>query len=470
MEVGKHELKLRVRPVADEFSEDNNEEAVQVHVIDDEVRVLLAERLPRWEYRYLKSILSRDPKIHMQDVLFQPRHGYRGRQARPEPRLPSSLEEWGRYRVALLGDLTPSELPPHEQALLRQWVVEAGGNLVLIAGDAMPGRFFDSALSDLFPVERRRAPTSQVGYQLMVTAEGSTAPPVLVAGDELRSMSVWEQVSAKLPVYDLSPYSIPKPTAHVLIQADRGAGQRGQALSYLCWHYVGKGRVVYLSAPVAYQLRYRKGDEFHHRFWGQLFRWAIARDLGGGSRTVKLSSDKTRYAHGEEVALRMRLSELNGLPVSQAEPSVQVMSEGEVLQTIPMRPERGAVGSYRGVLRGLPPGKVRVVAGGASVERLLREERYGEAVTHDFVVDPHDSAELRVPLADAALLQSLADTANGAVTSPAGVEPLFRHLDLEPVISEKVTRQPLWNRWLFIWLIIFLLLGEWIGRKVLGLV
>ena len=44
-------------------------EVVQVQVIDDEVRVLLAERLPRWEYRYLKSILSRDPKIHMKDVI-----------------------------------------------------------------------------------------------------------------------------------------------------------------------------------------------------------------------------------------------------------------------------------------------------------------------------------------------------------------------------------------------------------------
>ena len=144
MEIGRHELKLRVKPVGDEFSLENNEEDLAVHVIDDELRILLADRLPRWEYRYLKSIMQRDRKIQMDEVLFKPDHRYRGRQIRPETDLPRTLEEWSRYRVALLGDLTPAELTPDRQAALRQWIVEAGGNLVLIAGDAMPASFFDS--------------------------------------------------------------------------------------------------------------------------------------------------------------------------------------------------------------------------------------------------------------------------------------------------------------------------------------
>jgi len=214
-----------------------------VNVIDDEIRVLLAERLPRWEFRYLKSILQRDKKMQMDSILFNPDHAYRNRTRKVEEEsLPESLEEWCRYRVALLGDLTEMERTPAHQELLRRWVIEAGGNLIVIAGESMPGDFFKTPLAELFPVRNQRATVAKSGYELTVTAEGANAPPVLVAGDEITSLSVWEKVSAKLPVYDLSPYSIPKPTAHVLIQADVGRQTR-QALSYLSWQYVGKGRV-----------------------------------------------------------------------------------------------------------------------------------------------------------------------------------------------------------------------------------
>jgi hypothetical protein len=102
-----------------------------VNVIDDEIRVLLAERLPRWEFRYLKSILQRDKKMQMDSILFNPDHAYRNRTRKVEEEsLPESLEEWCRYRVALLGDLTENELTPAHQELLRRWVIEAGGNLI----------------------------------------------------------------------------------------------------------------------------------------------------------------------------------------------------------------------------------------------------------------------------------------------------------------------------------------------------
>ena len=297
--------------------------------------------------------------------------------------------------MAILGDLTENELTPAHQERLRRWVIEAGGTLIVIAGESMPGDFFKSQLADLFPVRSQRVALAKSGYQLTVTAEGANAPPVMVAEDEITSLSVWEKVSAKLPIYDLSPYSIPKPTAHVLIQADAGSQSR-QALSYLSWQYVGKGRVVYLAAPVAYQLRYRKGDEYHYRFWGQLFRWAIARGLGGGSRTVKLSTDKTRYPYRSDVNVRLRLSEVNGLPVDKAECELLVRSNDELIQSVSFLPELGAMGVYRASLTGLPPGKIRLEARGASIERLLEEEKYEDPIVLDLSVDPHDSAELRV--------------------------------------------------------------------------
>ena len=362
MELGTHALKMLVQPVSDEFSEENNEAELRFQVVDDELRILLAERLPRWEFRYLKSLLQRDKRTLMDAVLFKPGHTYRGRlRMTPRPKLPADSVGWNRYRIVVLGDLTPAELTPSHQRLLRQWVVEAGGNLIVVAGESMPGGFVDSLLGELLPVENRRAGISRRGYQLKVTAEGASAPPVLVADDDLSSYNVWQRVSTKLPVYDLSPYSIPKPTSRVLIQADGGGGPHP---AFLSWHYVGKGRVVYLAAPVAYQLRFSKGDEYHHRFWGQLFRWAIGRDLAGGSRTVKFSTDKTRYPHRAGVSVRLRLNEVSGLAATKATPRVVVKRAGEMVQTVNLRPERGVPGVYRATLTGLPPGKLRLEARG----------------------------------------------------------------------------------------------------------
>ncbi|NCF86708.1 MAG: hypothetical protein GWQ08_14440 [Verrucomicrobiaceae bacterium] len=165
-----------------------------MNVIDDEIRVLLAERLPRWEFGYLKSILQRDKKMQMDSILFNPDHAYRNRTRKVEEEsLPESLEEWCRYRVALLGDLTENELTPAHQELLRRWVIEAGGNLIVIVGESMPGDFFKTPLAELFPVRNQRATAAKSGYELTVTAEGANAPPVLVAGDEITSLSVWEK-------------------------------------------------------------------------------------------------------------------------------------------------------------------------------------------------------------------------------------------------------------------------------------
>ncbi len=471
MEIGAHALRLRVRAVPDEFTEANNEDTLKVQVIDDELRILLADRLPRWEFRYLKSILARDPRVRSHPVLFHPNHTYSGRQGEISvaPSLPETLDEWNRFRVAVLGDLSTRELPVETQENLRQWVVEAGGNLVLIAGDSMPSQFLQAPLAELLPVESRRAPISQGGYGLSVTIEGATSPPVLVADDDIQSATVWESVSRKLPVYDLSPHAIAKPTARVLIEA-HALEKAAPSLAFLSWHYVGKGRVIYLSAPVAYQLRYRKGDEYHYRFWGQLFRWAMARDLAGGSRTVRLHTDKTRYPFGSEVSVRLQMSELNGLPCSQADPQLMVHADGELVQTVSFRAESGTPGSYQATLTDLPSGKIRLQASGRELDRLLLEERFEEAITHECIIDPHDSAELRVPLADTALLSNLADASGGVVTSPSSVRAFLENLDLSPITSETVSREPLWNRWWVLCLLLALLLTEWVGRKLLGLV
>ena len=203
-------------------------------------------------------------------------------------------------------------------------MAEEGGNLIVIAGEtAMPEAFAGQPLADMIPATS--APIDpNLAYSLVVTAEGSVSVPTQLDDDPLASDRIWRETSARLPIYNLSPVSRPKPTGHVLIAAtnpDQASDQR----AFLSWQYVGLGRVIYIAAPITYQLRYGIGDLYHHRFWGQLLRWAVARELTGGSKTVRLLTDKNRYEVGEQAQIVLRLTANDGAPVAGGQCSVEAI-------------------------------------------------------------------------------------------------------------------------------------------------
>src|SRR6185436_14930338 len=130
-DLGKHTLAFRVLPVSDERSEENNAAKADIHVMEDKIRVLVADNFPRWETRYLLNLFKRDDRVVFEQLLFEPQPAA-GEGVRTG--FPLSLEEWSKSRVVILGDVLPSQLTQDHQKLLREYVSEGGGNLVIVAG------------------------------------------------------------------------------------------------------------------------------------------------------------------------------------------------------------------------------------------------------------------------------------------------------------------------------------------------
>src|SRR5690606_1609260 len=124
------------------------------------------------------------------------------------PVFPYDLDAWARQRIVVLGDVTPAQLTPEHQALLVKYVVERGGTLVLIAGDAaMPGEFVSQPLGALLPVTS--APLADgAAFSIVLSAEARTLDPAAVGGTPEESDAIWRRATGKLPVYDLSPWSV----------------------------------------------------------------------------------------------------------------------------------------------------------------------------------------------------------------------------------------------------------------------
>ncbi|MHA3774447.1 hypothetical protein ACXR0O_23215 [Verrucomicrobiota bacterium sgz303538] len=470
--LGKHALAVRVVPVKEERTDDNNSAKVDIQVMEETMRVLIADNFPRWETRYLINLFKRDDRISFDQLLFEPQR-VAGEGVRSN--FPDTLEEWSKYRIVILGDVLPSQLTAEHQKLLRDYVTENGGNLIIVAGkDAMPEAYLRGPLDGLLPVATGdRALSGSGRFYLHVADEASQSLATQIGETPAASQQIWREMSERTPIYSISLFSKPKPTAQSLIWAGRKQTgfDTGDALtrSFMTWHYVGGGRVVYLAAPLTYQLRYRQGDTFHHRFWGQLLRWVVARDLAEGSQTVRLSSDKQRYEVGEPVQVSAQLRQLDGKPVSGADLQVELLQRDKVIRDVPLKEDANRPGRYHAVLTELPAGPARFHLHGARVNELLAVEKYSRPIETTVNIDPSAVLELRNPLCNMSLLREIADASGGMIVPPTGLEAAMRQLNLEPETSETVSKEPLWNRWDLFWLFVACLSLEWAGRKYLGL-
>ena len=70
--IGEFELTVRVPPHEDELVRQNNEQTVPITIRQESLKVLLVEALPRWEYRYLRNALQRDPGVEVSCFSFIP--------------------------------------------------------------------------------------------------------------------------------------------------------------------------------------------------------------------------------------------------------------------------------------------------------------------------------------------------------------------------------------------------------------
>ena len=461
---GRHSLQVKILPVPRELTLDNNQAQVEVEVMEDVIKVLVADDLPRWEFRYLVNLFKRDKHVAFEQLLFEPNDETPN--AAP-PSFPRTMADWTKYRVVILGDVTPAQLNSAQQEMLRKYVAEEGGNLIVIAGQtAMPAAFDSQPLGAMIPATVSAEPANPtVPFSLVVTAEGSTAVPTQLDDDPLASERIWREMSSKLPIYNLSSISKPKPTAHVLIAATTPR-RSSEEEAFLSWQYIGLGRVIYVAAPVTYQLRYENGDLYHHRFWGQLLRWAIAREMSSGSKTVRLITDKSAYTRGDTAQLSLRLSQLDGQTVSGAQCAIEARQDGRLTAVVPLHEEPGSPGDYRGSLDNLALGPVTLRAAGLIVTNLLATEGRTDPVEQIISVDPVISSELNNPLCNLPLLGQIADASGGFLTPPGALKTALGRVNAVPDVRETVTSvEALWDSWSCLWLFIAFIAAEWLVRK-----
>jgi hypothetical protein len=479
-EVGTQRFQVRVAPLKDELSEDNNFEQFEVNVTRNQIEILLADEMSRWEFRYLAQLFRRDATVECDELLFRPRLIATGHRKESQA-FPTTTSDWNQYDVVLLGDVATEHLPVKSQEALVDFLRERGGTLVVMAGEeSMPGAYSNQPLEEILPVTKANnldAAEGFDGYAFQVTNDGWKHHALMIADTEASTKTAWEFINHNSPMRWLSEYRLARPAARTLISAVPiarvGGAPDPSRSALLCWQSVGRGRIVYVASPETYRLRYMRGDRLHYRFWGQLLRWAVATDLAAGSEMVSVRTDRSDYRTDDNVEVVVRLNNDKGKAVPDANIEAVAIRTDDVRVTIPLAPDASMPGRYLGRFDRLETGVYRVEPTGEDVEALLQPGEDGSSVhsaaTASFTVRSNLNRELLDTRCDRALAQQIADATGGQVLPPTAIGEVLKLTDLEPIVTETTESLPLWVQWKFLWIVFGCLFSEWVIRKRMGL-
>ncbi len=504
--VGYHAYKVQIAEIEGEVEKENNELSIPANVTDDRIKVLYVEGYPRWEFRYLKNLfVSRDQSVRLQYVILKPdriddisgKPAVAASASRPveEPEatmLPANDEEWMKFDVIILGDVDPALIGAEGMKSIRKFVAERGGSLVMIAGSGkMPRAYSGTPLEEIIPVTFKASDVPFIKapeecFRITLTQEGREHVMTSLSAVPDENGKVWNDLPS---LYWRHPIVTAKPGAAVLAYAKpfeapaflkpgsatevpdeetlrkRREFELGNAL-IVCQNYA-LGRVVMLTSDESWRLRYREGDTYHHKFWGQLLRWATADKIMFGSSCIKIAADKSRYSPDENVRVRAKITNRDFSPVSGLSPSIRVMNGEKEVSSKKLRFETNSSGIYSGDIGRLPEGDYKIELECPGLPADMAPEL--GAARAGFGVAGSSPTELVELTADMGTLNRLATITGGIVVEPAMARTAVEKFG-PPSLTQTERRQvSIWNSWPFMLLLIGLAVCEWLLRKRVNL-
>jgi hypothetical protein len=447
-----------------------------IHVLEEKIRVLLVEGGPRFEYRFLRNLLSRDKTIKLStllqggDIEFRPIFSqYEAGGGETLTVFPVSREELSKFDVVIFGDVNPSLLSPAALENLADFVdhPDKGGALVLIAGpNFMPLDYRDTPLARLMPFDPAKASNPPVnqplteGFVVQPTEMGLTVPSMQLSDSPQESRAIWQKLP---PFYWMTEVSDLKPAARVLAEHPTRLGVDGKHLPLIIMQYVGGGgQVLFHAIDETYRWRRGVGDMYFARYWIQTLRFLARSKLAEGDRSARLSTDRRDYPWGEPVRMQVRFNDERLAPLDDGGVTVELEQVGRQTQKVQLHRTETGRGHFEAVLNNLPAGGYHA--------KIISPPLPGRVATADFVVDPSRAESMNVPV-DAAAMRQAAKATNGEYFTLANADTLIDKLPAgrpEPV--ETLPPVPLWNRWPLLALVLGLLIVEWLLRKRSGMV
>lgn len=463
-DIGDYTLSLKIPPHPEERIKDNNELETPIAIREEKLRVLVVESLPRWEYRYLRNALSRDPGVEVSCLLFHPGLSKVGGGNRDYlPAFPDKLEELAQYDVVFLGDvgIEDGQLTEEQCRLLKGLVEQQASGLVFMPGiKGYMHTLVDSPLDPLLPVTFDPAqPTgwgSRTPSHFALTELGRRSLLTKLADTQDENMQVWEN----LPGFQWhAPVVRAKAGTDILAVHQESSNEYGR-IPLLVTRTFGSGKVLFMGTDGAWRWRRGVEDLYHYRFWGQVVRWmAYQRNMAEGELMRFYYSPEQPQVR-QTVALSANVMEKSGEPLSKGEVIARMIAPSGRTETVQMTSTGAEWGAFAGTFTASEPGSHQVILRCPQTNTELRSTLFVQGATLEQVGKP----------ARPEVLEELARVTRGQVLSGEDFTQITKAISELPEPPTEIRRVQLWSHPLIAATLIVLLGAFWVGRKMVGLI
>jgi len=477
----------------------NNSRLVVVDQGAGPYRVLYVSGRPNWEYKFLNRALEEDKEVQLVGLvriaLRQAKFDFRDSRARSTSRLfdgfdhpdpetaerhdqpvlirrgtldevelrdgfPKAVDEMYRYHAVILDDIEAGFFTPDQQTLLRNFVSQRGGGLLMLGGpdSFADGRYDRTPIGELLPVYLNRPPAVEEDqeYRLVLTREGWLQPWIRLRKTEDEEN---QRLTAMSSFRTLSRAGMIKPGAVILSEVRDPAGATVPALVAQSF---GKGHVAALMIGDLWRWgmqRENPAESDLDRSWRQTVRWLVGDVPDRVEIAVRPKPESTTPA----LNLTVRVRDAEYRPLDNAKVAVRVTLPGGKDETLDAEPDGREAGMYAATYVTRQPGAYRVLATAVAPDGSAVGER--EA---GWAAQPAADEFARLE-PNREFLKMIANRTRGEVVDGAKLDSFVASLSSRPAPITEPWTSPLWHQPLYFLVAIACLLAEWGLRRVNGL-
>ena len=459
--LGDVELTLALPEIQGESDKANNAQTATLAIRKEQLQVLVVESSPRWEYRFLRNALERDPGVEVDCLLFHPDLPGVGKGRRYIEAFPGPSKLSG-YDVVFLGDvgLEPGQLNTEDCRSLLRLVRDQAAGIVFLPGlRGHQHTLLETGLADLYPVlpdpGRKSGIGSALPGRIVLTEDGRKSLLTKLEDEEAANDRLWRA----LPGFQWHAAVLrAKAGTATLARHSSARGPNGRTPLLVTKTY-GTGKVLYMGMDSAWRWREGVEDRYHYRFWGQVARWmAYQRKMSEG-KTMRLFHSPDRPGVGDVVTLNANISNAQGEPLHDAIVTVEVAALSGSTQTIRLQPAGAeSWGLFTGSFTPEEPGRhqLRMTA-----DQNPEPLQFAIAVQGGTLEKTGQPARFEV-------LEEIAQITRGTLVRPGQVDQVVQAIGSLPEPEPLERRLQLWAHPLWAGLIILLFALFWTGRKVAG--
>ncbi|MDH3545616.1 MAG: FixH family protein [Gammaproteobacteria bacterium] len=454
MAAGHRQLSFSVDALPDERELRNNNRETLVNVAADTHRILYFEGEPRWEYKFLRRAIAGDEEINLISLLsVSPNKFYRqGLESAEqlEDGFPASREELFAYDALIIGSVQAATFTPEQLSIIRDFVSERGGSLLLLAGPNGLGNggWGQSAIADLLPARLPPSATNTFVRKKAtpaLTPQGADLQMLRLANTAADNRSSWDGLP---DVADYQQTGRLKPAATTLLTVSTDAGP----VPLLITQPFGRGHTYILATGGTWrwQMSLPVEDQRHETFWRQFLRALVA----SAPATVSVSAD----TGASTLKLRAEFRDKAFDPVTDLNVSAAVSHEAGESQLVELAPSPAEPGVYLAEIDSATPGTwyVEAVANRDG-------EPFGIARASTYA-DPGQAEYFNIR-ANAGLLQRLSDATGGQHLDPDDIGALTELVRYSDAGIKTAVYRPIWDAPILFLLLLALKSGEWLLRR-----